>query len=249
MKVKTKIKIAVYLLLLMVLFFANFRFFYGQDEGKTYHTLRKQMVEEQIFRRGITDKRILDAFIKVRRHLFVDSVERSKAYGDFRLDIGEGQEVSRPYIVAIMTLAVGPEYNKKVLEIGTGSGYHAAVLAELVKHVYTIEVFESLAKKARKRLDSMGYKNITFKIGDGYKGWEQYAPYDGIIVTCHEDHIPQPLIDQLAVGGRMIIPVSYSSSTEQELILLEKIDSKGTLKKTNLIPVQALPMIRGSDKK
>lgn len=248
MKIKTKIKIAVYLLLIMVHFFANFSSFCGEDEAPGYHTLRKQMVEEQIFSRGITDKRILDAFIKVRRHLFVEPVRRSKAYGDFRLDIGEDQKVSRPYIVAIMTLAVGPEYNKKVLEIGTGSGYHAAVLAELVKHVYTIEVFESLAKKARRRLNSMGYKNITFKIGDGYKGWEQYAPYDGIIVTCHEDHIPQPLIDQLAVGGRMIIPVSYSS-TVQELILLEKIDSKGTLKKTNLIPVQALPMIRGSDKK
>ncbi|NIO80099.1 MAG: protein-L-isoaspartate(D-aspartate) O-methyltransferase [Candidatus Aminicenantes bacterium] len=248
MKVKTKIKIAVYLLLIMVLFFVNFSSFYGEDEVPDYHTLRKQMVEKQIFSRGITDKRILDAFIKVRRHLFVDSVLRSKAYGDFSLDIGEGQQVSQPYIVAIMTLAVGPEYNKKVLEIGTGSGYHAAILAELVKHVYTIEVFESLAKKAKRRLNSMGYKNITFKIGDGYKGWEQYAPYDGIIVTCHEDHIPQPLIDQLAVGGRMIIPVSYSS-TVQELILLEKIDSKGTLKKTNLIPVQALPMIRGSDKK
>jgi protein-L-isoaspartate(D-aspartate) O-methyltransferase len=248
MKVKTKIKIAVYLLLIMVLFFANFSSFCGEDEGPGYYTLRKQMAEEQIFSRGITDKRILNAFIKVRRHLFVDLALRSKAYDDRSLDIGEGQRVSRPYIVAIMTLAVGPKYNKKVLEIGTGSGYHAAVLAELVKHVYTIEVFESLAKKARKRLDSMGYKNITFKIGNGYKGWEQYAPYDGIIVTCHEDHIPQPLIDQLAVGGRMIIPVSYSS-TAQELILLEKIDNKGTLKKTNLIPVQALPMIRGSDKK
>jgi protein-L-isoaspartate(D-aspartate) O-methyltransferase len=248
MKVKTKIKIAVYLLLFVVVFFANFSLCCGGDEVPAYHTQRKQMVEKQIFSRGITDKRILDAFIKVRRHLFVDPGLRGKAYGDSRLDIGEGQEVSRPYIVAIMTLAVGPEYNKKVLEIGTGSGYHAAVLAELVKHVYTIEVFESLAKKARRRLDSMGYENITFKIGDGYKGWEQYAPYDGIIVTCNEDHIPQPLIDQLAVGGRMIIPVSYSS-TIQELILLEKIDSKGTLKKTNLIPVQALPMIRGSDKK
>lgn len=248
MKVKTKIKIAVYLFLLAVLFFANFRSFCGEDEAPGYHTLRKQMVEEQIFSRGITDKRILNAFTKVRRHLFVEPALRSKAYGDFRLDIGEGQEVSQPYTVAIMTLAVGPEYNKKVLEIGTGSGYHAAVLAELVKHVYTIEVYESLAKKARRRLNSMGYKNITFKIGDGYKGWEQYAPYDGIIVTCHEDHIPQPLIDQLAVGGRMIIPVSYSS-TVIELILLEKIDSKGTLKKTNLIPVSALPMIRGSDKK
>jgi protein-L-isoaspartate(D-aspartate) O-methyltransferase len=245
---KIRIKIAVYLLLIIVLPFANFNSFCGEDEAPNYHTRRKQMVEEQIFSRGITDKRILDAFIKVRRHLFVEPEWRSKAYDNLNLDIGEGQEMSRPFIVAIMTLAVGPEYNKKVLEIGTGSGYHAAILAELVKHVYTIEVYESLAKKARRRLNSMGYKNIKFKIGNGYKGWEEYAPYDGIIVTCHEDHIPQPLIDQLAVGGRMIIPVSYSS-TARELILLEKIDSKGTLKKTHLIPVQSLTMIRGSDKK
>jgi protein-L-isoaspartate(D-aspartate) O-methyltransferase len=221
---------------------------YGGAEVPNDYTLRKQMVEEQIFHRGITDKRILDAFLKVKRHLFVRPDLRSKAYGDFDLDIGEGQDVSRPYIVAVMTLAVGPESNKKVLEIGTGSGYHAAILAELVKNVYTIERIESLAKQGRKHLDAMGYKNITFKIGDGYKGWKKYAPYDGIIVTCHEDHIPQPLIDQLAVGGRMIIPVSYSS-TVQELILLEKINSKGALKKTNLIPVQVPPMIRDRDEK
>jgi protein-L-isoaspartate(D-aspartate) O-methyltransferase len=173
---------------------------------------------------------------------------RDKAYGDFTLDIGEDQVVSPPYIVAIMTYAVvAPGYNKKVLEIGTGSGYHAAVLAELAKYVYTIERLGSLAEKAQKRLDSMGYKNIKFKIGDGYEGWEKYAPYDGIIVTCAEDHIPQPLINQLAVGGRMIIPVRYALNI-QELILLEK-DSQGQLKKTHLIPVQAVPsLIRGSEK-
>lgn len=214
----------------------------AQDD---YLTLRKKMIEEQIVARGITEKRLLDAFLKVKRHLFVKPELRQKAYSDSFLDIGEGQTISEPYIVAIMTYAVAPEYNKKVLEIGTGSGYHAAILAELVKNVYTIELIESLGKKAKKRLDSLGYKNIKYKIGDGFKGWEEYAPYDGIIVTCPEDHIPTPLIEQLAVGGRMIIPVSYSSKV-QELILIEK-DAGGELKKTNLIPVQFVPLIRGKD--
>jgi protein-L-isoaspartate(D-aspartate) O-methyltransferase len=231
------------ILLITFLFFAGL---YGERENIDYTRQRKQMVEEQIFRRGITDKRILAALSKVKRHLFVKEELREKAYSDLPLDIGEGQVVSRPYIVAIMTYAVVPDNNKKVLEIGTGSGYHAAVLAELTKYVYTIELLEPLAKRAKKCLDSMGYKNIKFKIGDGYEGWKEYAPYDGIIVTCSEDHIPQPLINQLAIGGRMIIPVRYALNM-QELILLEK-DSKGQLKKTHLIPVQAVPLIRGSEK-
>lgn len=219
---------------------------FGEREKVDYSTLRTQMVEEQIFRRGITDKQVLDSLSRVKRHLFVKQELRNKAYGDFTLDIGEDQYINRPYIVAIMTYAVAPGPGKKVLEIGTGSGYHAAVLAELTKYVFTIELIESLAHKARKRLDSMGYKNIKYKIGDGYEGWEKYAPYDGIIVTCSEDHIPQPLINQLAVGGRLIIPVRYALNM-QELILLEK-DSKGQLKKTHLIPVQVVPLIRGSEK-
>lgn len=220
----------------------------GVDKESNYFVLRKQMVEEQIFHRGITDSSILRAFSDVRRHLFVNPELRSKAYDDTSLDIGYGQDISRPYIVAVMTYAVAPRYDKKVLEVGTGSGYHAAILAELVKTVYTIELNENLARPARQRLDAMGYKNIKFKVGDGYKGWPQYAPYNCIIVTCNEDHLPQPLIDQLAVGGRMIIPVSYSSNL-QELIVLEKQDKKGTLKKTSLIPVQFTPMIRGNDSK
>jgi protein-L-isoaspartate(D-aspartate) O-methyltransferase len=219
---------------------------YGEKEAIDFTLQRKQMVKEQIFHRGITDKRVLNAFLNVKRHLFVKKELWNKAYDDVNLDIGEDQVVSRPYIVAVMTYAVAPDNNKKVLEIGTGSGYHAAILAELTKYVYTIELLEPLAKKAKKRLDSMGYKNIKFKIGNGYEGWEEYAPYDGIIVTCSEDHIPQPLINQLAVGGRLIIPIRYALNM-QELILLEK-DSKGQLKKTHLIPVQAVPLIRGSEK-
>jgi len=213
----------------------------------SYTSLRKKMVEQQILLRGITDKKILNAFEKVQRHLFVKPEFRKDAYKDIPLDIGEGQTITEPYIVAIMTYAVAPEYNKKVLELGTGSGYHAAILANLVKTVYTIEFFEKLGREAKQRLDLLGYKNVKFKIGDGTKGWEEYAPFDAIIVTCSEDHIPPPLIKQLAVGGRMIIPVRYSSKV-QELILIEK-NNDGKLKKTNLIPVQFVPIIRGKDER
>lgn len=213
-----------------------------------YSEMRKKMVQDQIFLRGITDQRILGAFLNVKRHLFVDTLLRSRAYDDTTLDIGEGQDISQPYYVAVMTYAAAPEYNKKVLEIGTGSGYHTAILAELVKSVYTIEIAEPLAKRAKQRLNGIGYRNIYYRIGDGYQGWAEHAPYDSIIVTCNEDHIPQPLINQLAVGGRMIIPVSYSPNV-QELILLEKVDKKGDLKKTSLIPVQIVPMRRGTQKK
>jgi protein-L-isoaspartate(D-aspartate) O-methyltransferase len=234
-------KLKYLLLALVPIFFSNVLLTQEPD----FFMLRKKMIDEQIAARGITEKRLLNAFSKVERHLFVKSEFRKDAYKDSPLDIGEGQTISEPYIVAIMTYAVAPGKDKKVLEIGTGSGYHAAILAELVKNVYTIELIEKLGKEAKDRLDSLGYKNIEFKIGDGTEGWEKYAPYDGIIVTCSEDHIPPPLINQLAVGGRMIIPVSYSSKV-QELILIEK-DSKGNLKKTNLIPVQFVPLIRGKD--
>ncbi len=212
-----------------------------------YSALRKKMVDEQIKRRGITDKRLLDAFLKVERHLFVKEEFQKDAYKDSPLDIGNGQTITEPYVVAIMTYAVAPAYNKKILEIGTGSGYHAAILAELVQNVYTIEVIEKLGKEAQTRLEKLGYNNVNVKIGDGYQGWEKYAPYDGIIVTCSEDHIPLPLIDQLAVGGRLIIPVIYSYKV-QELILIEK-DGKGNLKKKYLIPVQFIPIIRGKDER
>jgi protein-L-isoaspartate(D-aspartate) O-methyltransferase len=208
-----------------------------------YRVGREEMVREQILQRGITDSRILGAFSRVQRHLFVEPSLRSRAYLDLQLNIGEGQAINKPYIVAIMTYVIAPSYDKKVLEIGTGSGYQAAILAELVKEVYTIEIKKSLALNARKLLDSLSYKNIRFRIGDGYVGWEDHAPYDGIIVTCSPDHIPEPLIDQLAVGGRMVIPVRYSS-TVQELILLEK-KKDGGLKRINLIPVQFVPLTRG----
>jgi protein-L-isoaspartate(D-aspartate) O-methyltransferase len=205
------------------------------------------MIEKQIVERGITNERILNAFLKVKRHLFVKPDFRDKAYADSPLDIGEGQVINRPYIVAMMTYVIAPDYNKKVLEIGTGSGYHAAILAELVKEVYTIEIEEKLAKKAEETLSGQGYRNIKFKTGDGALGWEEYAPFDGIICTYSPDHIPPRLLEQLAIGGRMIIEISHSSMV-QEFILIEK-DNKGALKRTNLIPVQFTPLIRGKNEK
>jgi len=214
-------------------------------QEKAFTAQRQMMIREQIQERGIIDQRILDAFLKVKRHLFVRPEYRAEAYGDFPLPIDEGQTISQPYIVAIMTSVIAPAYRKKVLEIGTGSGYQAAILAELVTEVFTIEIKEKLASQARRLLAELGYRNIRFKTGDGYLGWKEVAPFDGIIVTCAPDHIPQPLIDQLAPGGRMVIPISYSS-TVQDLILIEK-DDRGRLKKTNLIPVQFVPLIRGAN--
>lgn len=210
-------------------------------------SLRQNMIKIQIFDRGITDEKILDAFLKVKRHLFVRKDLRKYAYADGQLAIGEGQSINKPYIVAIITQVIEPSHDKKILEIGTGSGYHAAILAELAKEVYTIEIKENLAKKAMKLLNNLNYSNIKFKIGDGYNGWEKYAPYDGIIATSAIDHIPDPLIKQLAIGGRMVIPVSYSSEV-QELILIEK-QKEGVLKRINLIPVQFVPLIRGEHAK
>ena len=217
------------------------------SETDPFLSKRKGMIESQILQRGITDKRILNAFLKVKRHLFVKSELRSQAYLDSPLAIGEGQTINKPYIVAIITHAIAPEAGKKILEIGTGSGYHAAILAELVNHVYTIEIKDTLARIARERLNGLNYSNITFKIGDGYNGWEKYAPFDGIIATSSIDHIPEPLIKQLAIGGRMVIPVSYSSEV-QELILIEK-QKNGQIKRINLIPVQFVPLIRGENEK
>ncbi|MCK5056203.1 MAG: protein-L-isoaspartate(D-aspartate) O-methyltransferase [Candidatus Aminicenantes bacterium] len=205
------------------------------------------MIEKQIVERGITNERIINAFLKVKRHLFVKPGFRDKAYADSPLDIGEDQVINRPYIVAMMTYVIAPGYNKKVLEIGTGSGFHAAILAELVKEVYTIEIEEKLAKRAKETLSEQGYRNIKFKTGDGSLGWEEYAPFDGIICTYSPDHIPPRLLEQLAIGGRMIIEVSHSSKV-QEFILIEK-DNKGALKRTNLIPVQFTPLIRGKNEK
>ena len=202
-----------------------------------YLALRKTMVRTQIKSRGIEDQRVLDALSKVPRHLFVPSEHRSGAYGDFPLPIGGGQTISQPYIVALMTELLMPGANKKILEIGTGSGYQAAVLAELVERVYTIEIVDELAETASRRLKKMEYKNIEVKSGDGYRGWPEHAPYDGIIVTAAPEHIPKPLIEQLKIGGIMVLPVG---DFFQQLKVVKK--TKEGIVQKNIIPVRFVPM-------
>ncbi len=168
---------------------------------------REKMVKEQLVSRKIKDKRVLDAMGKIPRHLFVDKSLKGRAYGDHPLPIGEGQTISQPYVVAWMTEALNLKPTDRVLEIGTGSGYQAAVLAEIIKEVYTIEIRELLKKRASKLLYELGYHNVKTKYADGYFGWEEYGPFDAIIVTASANHIPPPLIKQLKEGGRLIIPL------------------------------------------
>jgi len=169
--------------------------------------LRQQMVKLQIEGRGVEDEDVLRAMRTVPRHEFIPREFTDQAYEDHPLPIGYGQTISQPYIVAVMTELLHLSRDSRVLEVGTGSGYQAAILAEMTKHVYTVETIDSLCQEARDRLARLGYSSITVKCGDGFYGWDEHAPYDAIIVTCAPDHIPQPLIDQLADGGRMVIPV------------------------------------------
>jgi len=168
---------------------------------------RNKMVKDQLISRGIGDKRVLDAMSKIPRHLFIDKSLRNRAYGDHPLPIDEGQTISQPYVVAMMTEALKLKPADRVLEIGTGSGYQAAVLAEIVKEVYSIEIKQGLSKRAGELLNGLGYKNIKTKYADGYFGWKEYAPFDAIIITASANHIPPPLIRQLKEGGRLIIPL------------------------------------------
>lgn len=179
-----------------------------EADTDTFAQQRERMVIETIEKRGITDEHVLKAMRTVPRHLFVPEDQRDHAYGDYPLPIGYGQTISQPYIVALMTQLLELKEGDKVLEIGTGSGYQAAILAEIPGvEVYTIEIIPALARSARERLESLGYKSIHCKEGDGYYGWPEHAPFDAIIVTAAPDHVPQPLVDQLAEGGRMVIPV------------------------------------------
>lgn len=204
-----------------------------------YKVLREEMVRTQIEARGVKDKRVLEVMRKVERQRFVPKASQHLAYIDSPLAIGEGQTISQPYIVALMTELLQLKGNEKVLEIGTGSGYQAAILAELTKEVYTIEILPKLAERAEKLLKELGYTNIKVKCGDGYLGWPEVSPFDGIIVTCAPDKVPEALIEQLAEGGRMIIPVG---AVYQELKLLTKI--KGKIEEKNIIPVRFVPMIK-----
>jgi protein-L-isoaspartate(D-aspartate) O-methyltransferase len=199
---------------------------------------RRQMVQQQLVTRGITDQRVLAVMAKVPREEFVTPDSRAASYEDGPLAIGYAQTISQPYIVAFMTEQLRPKPSDRVLEVGTGSGYQAAILAELVSEVYSIEIVEPLAKNAEATLQRLGYKNVHLKIGDGYKGWPETAPFDAIIVTCAPDKVPQPLVDQLKDDGRMIIPVGDRFA--QQLYLLEKKNDQ--LKQSATLPVRFVPM-------
>jgi protein-L-isoaspartate(D-aspartate) O-methyltransferase len=182
--------------------------FWIGDSEETHRARRLEMVAEQIAARGIKDKAVLEAFRKVPRHRFVPSIWQGRAYSDGPLPIGEGQTISQPYIVALMTELIAPTKKMRVLEIGTGSGYQAAILSDCVAEVDSIEVVPGLGRKARRVLGELGYRNVQVRIGDGYEGWPQRAPYDAIILTAAPpDQIPRPLLDQLKPGGRLVAPV------------------------------------------
>ena len=209
-----------------------------EEENVDYESLRKGMVESQIKARGIKDKNVLNAMLAVPREEFVPEALKSRAYEDNPLPIGDGQTISQPYIVALMTELLCVEKGDRVLEIGTGSGYQAVILAEMGCDVYTIEIIETLSLRAQETIKRLGYENIHFKIGDGFIGWEEYAPFDGIIVTCAPDEIPEPLIEQLADGGKMVIPVG--EYLPQDLVLVEKVN--GEVSKTPVTSVAFVPM-------
>lgn len=213
----------------------------------SYARARKLMVEQQLASRGrdITNRLVLLAMAKVPRHELVPAEVRLSAYADRPVPIGHGQTISQPYIVAFMTEKLDPKPTDRILEIGTGSGYQAAILAELGAAVYTIEIVEPLAKRAQADLKRLGYTNVTVRAGDGYKGWPEAAPFDAVIVTCAPDHVPQPLVDQLKEGGRMIIPVG--PSYDQSLHLLMKKNNQ--LTKQVVLPVRFVPMTGESEKR
>lgn len=207
-------------------------------EEPDFAAARQRMVTEQLAGRDITNQHVLSVMRAVPRHELVPDPLRDRAYQDRPLPIGHDQTISQPYIVAFMTQALQPRTNDVVLEVGTGSGYQAAVLARLVKQVYTIEIVEPLARRAEANLKRLAFTNVQVRAGDGYKGWPAAAPFDAIIVTCAPDHVPQPLVDQLKEGGRMVIPVG--PTFDQSLYLLRKEGGKVT--QQGILPVRFVPM-------
>lgn len=205
-----------------------------------FTSARKKMVENDLKGRDIKDPKVIEIMGRVERHRFIDKHLQSVAYADHPLPIDEGQTISQPYIVALMTQILKLKPDEKVLEIGTGSGYQAAILSEITKNVYTIEIRKNLSEKAEARLKELGYRNVKGKAGDGYFGWEEYAPFDAIIVTCAANHIPPPLTKQLKEGGRLIIPLG-STTYYQTLTLITKI--KGELDVQHITGVAFVPMV------
>lgn len=235
-------KTLIFILLIFIFFLLIVIYEHDKiDEIDDYIEKRQSMVLNQLRSRDIVDSEVLQAMLTVPRHQFVDERIQESAYNDYPLAIGEGQTISQPYIVALMTQLLELKGGERVLEIGTGSGYQAAVLAEIVEEVYTVEIYESLSKKSEKLIKDLGYRNIHFKIGDGYYGWEEYAPYDAIIVTCAPDYVPPHLLQQIRDdGGRIVIPVGGIWMV-QTLMKIEKI--RGEVKSTGIIGVRFVPMI------
>ncbi len=211
-------------------------------DTERYRELRHKMVETQIVARGVKDERVLKAMRDVPRHLFVPERSRGSAYRDCPLAIGYGQTISQPYIVALMTELLKPKEDHAALEVGTGSGYQAAVLGQIVQSVYTIEIIPPLGNAAENRIKEIGYKNIHVKIADGYFGWEEHAPFDCVIVTAASDHVPPPLIAQLKKGGRMVIPVGHPFQV-QHLMLVTK-SMEGKIQMRDILPVSFVPFLR-----
>ncbi len=203
--------------------------------------VRERMVREQIERRGVRDPAVLDAMTTVPRHLFVPEAYRARAHEDGPLPIGQGQTISQPYIVAFMTAAIRPRPEDRVLEVGTGSGYQAAVLASIVAEVYSIEIIPELGESARRLLADLGYDNVTVRIGDGHAGWPDRAPFDAIVVTAAPGDVPPKLLEQLRVGGRLVIPVG---DAEQHLIRVTR--TRDGYQRETLLPVRFVPMTGGS---
>lgn len=210
----------------------------NNDVADRYHRARHAMVEHQLRARDIRDERVLQAMSRVPREAFVPDDQRDAAYTDRPLPIGHKQTISQPYIVALMTQLARPTGESRVLDVGTGSGYQAAILAELAGEVYGIEIVEPLARAASERLEQLGYRNATIRHGDGYRGWPEHAPFDAIVVAAAPERIPPPLLEQLAPGGRLVIPVGEDS---QELRLVEKLHD-GTLREIVVAPVAFVPM-------
>ncbi|MBM4184348.1 MAG: protein-L-isoaspartate(D-aspartate) O-methyltransferase [Gemmatimonadetes bacterium] len=203
---------------------------------------RQAMVAEQIEARGVTDPRVLRAMASVPRHEFVPSEYRERSYEDRPLPIGLGQTISQPYIVALMSELVAAEPSDRILEVGTGSGYQAAVASEIAAEVYSIELIPELASSAAERLRRLEVANVTVRAGDGYLGWPEHAPFDGILVTAGADHVPQPLVDQLAPGARMVIPVG-AGGPDQVLQVIEKRPN-GEVSIEDVLPVRFVPLLR-----
>ncbi len=216
-----------------------------QGEPSEYEAARRRMLQRDLAGRDIRDKTVLQAMGKVPRHEFVPRHLQPTAYADHPLPIGHDQTISQPYIVALMTQMARAKKDARALDIGTGSGYQAAVLAEICKEVHSIEIVEPLAKEAKERLATLGYKNVTVRHGDGYQGWREKAPFDVIIVAAAPDHVPQPLVDQLAPGGKLVIPVG---DYYQELLLIER-DKDGKVHRHAGIPVRFVPMTGKASKR